>query len=209
MEINDLFISLYFILYLLIYLIFHLPLDIRMLLKRGGARYPSPPFKNFIQGATFVIPSLLFWLYVALIPFICIFFRLDLFSLGLLKFIPLLFRLTFQIIGISILSLGLLIDCLGRIGRGSYLKNTKPVLSTTWGYAIVRHPSYFHYITGFIGFPLLTFNPFLLFLLIGIYGYLSVIDTEEEALIQHFGEEYVKYMSEVGKLFLKVRNSKK
>jgi protein-S-isoprenylcysteine O-methyltransferase Ste14 len=205
MGINYIFISAFLISYLSIYLIFHLPLDIMMLIKRGGAKYPSPPFKNFIQGITFVLPSLFFWFYVAIIPFFCLFYGIDLFSLGLLEVIPSVFSSTFQVIGISILSIGLIIDCLGRIGRGTYLKNQKPVLSTTWGHAVVRHPSYFHYITGFIGLPLITFNPFLLFLLIGIYGYLCVIDIEEEALIQHFGEEYIKYMNIVGKLFTKLR----
>jgi len=64
---------------------------------------------------------------------------------------------------------------------------------------ILRHPSYSHYITGFIGIPLITFNPILLLLLFGIYGYLSVTTTEEEALIAHFGQEYIEYMEKVGR----------
>jgi len=207
-EVSYIFFNVYFIFYMLLYLIVHLPFDISMIFKRGGANYPSPPFKNALQGICFVIPSILFWGYITIIPLVSIFLHADLYSLPILNFIPLVVKLTSQLIGLIIASIGLIIDVLGRIGRGTYLKNSKPVLSTTWGHAIVRHPSYFHYITGFVSLPLITFNPILLILLIGIYGYLSVINTEEHALIEYFGEDYIKYRDKVGKIFPKIRKSK-
>jgi protein-S-isoprenylcysteine O-methyltransferase Ste14 len=180
-----------------------------MIFKRGGAKYPSPPFKNMIQGICFIIPSLLFWGYITIVPLASIFLQADLYSLPILNFIPLVVKFISQFIGLIIASIGLFIDVLGRIGRGPYLKNPKPVLSTTWGHAIVRHPSYFHYITGFISLPLITFNPILLILLFGIYGYISVTNTEEKALIEYFGEDYMTYMNKVGKIFPKVRKGGK
>ena len=208
MEISYIFLNIYFIFYLLLYLIVHIPFDILMIFKRSGAKYPSPPFKNIIQGICFVIPSLLFWGYITIVPLTSTFLQADLYSLPVLNFIPPVVKFTFQLIGLIIASIGLLIDALGRIGRGTYLKNPTPVLSTTWGHAIVRHPSYFHYITGFISLPLITFNPILLILLFGIYGYVSVTNTEETALIEYFGEDYINYMNEVGKIFPKIRKSR-
>ena len=207
MEVSYVFLNIYFLFYLLIYLIVHLPFDILMILKRGGAKYPSPPFKNLLQGICFVIPSILFWDYITIVPLVSIFLHTDLYLLYILNFIPSIVKFIFQLIGLIIASIGLSIDALGRIGRGTYLKNPKPILSTTWGHAIMRHPSYFHYITGFISLPLITFNPILLAFLIGIYGYVSVINTEERALIEYFGEDYIKYMNKVGKIFPKIRKS--
>jgi protein-S-isoprenylcysteine O-methyltransferase Ste14 len=207
MEISFIFLNIYFIFYLLIYLIVHLPIDILMIIKRGGAKYPSPPFRNVFQGICIVIPSILFWGYITIIPLISILLNADLYSFPILSFIPSIVKFTSQLIGLIIASIGLFIDALGRIGRGTYLKNPKPILSTTWGHAIMRHPSYFHYITGFLSLPLITFNPILLVFLIGIYGYVSVINTEERALIEYFGEDYIKYMNKVGKIFPKIRKS--
>jgi protein-S-isoprenylcysteine O-methyltransferase Ste14 len=199
----------YFIFYLLLYLIVHLPFDVSMIIKRGGAKYPSPPFKNIIQGVCFVVPSILFWGYITITPLVSIFLQADLYSLPILSFIPPIIKFISQLIGLIIASIGLFIDALGRIGRGTYLKNPEPVLATTWGHAIVRHPSYFHSITGFISLPLITFNPILLILIVGIYGYVSVIITEEDALIDYFGEDYIKYINKVGKIFPKIRKSRK
>jgi protein-S-isoprenylcysteine O-methyltransferase Ste14 len=204
-EVSYIFLDMYFIFYLLLYLIVHLPFDILMIFKRGDAKYPSPPFKNIIQGICFVIPSLLFWGYITIVPLASLFLQADLYLLPILNFIPSVVKFISQFIGLIIASIGLFIDALGRIGRGPYLKNQKPVLSTTWGHAIVRHPSYFHYITGFISIPLITFNPILFILIFGIYGYVSVTNTEEKALIEYFGEDYIKYINKVGKIFPKIR----
>ncbi|MHA1345291.1 MAG: methyltransferase family protein [Candidatus Heimdallarchaeaceae archaeon] len=104
--------------------------------------------------------------------------------------------------------LGLIVGCLGRIDRGVYLSKDEPVLATKLGHAIVRHPSYFLYITGFIGLPLASFSPYLLLLLFGIPGYLITIKYEEEGLLEFFGEEYIEYCENVGKIIPKIRRRK-
>lgn len=100
---------------------------------------------------------------------------------------------------------GLIISCLGRIGRGLYLAKDREVISMKWGHRIARYPEYLFYITGFLGLPLITLNPLLLILTFGVIGYISFTNTEEEALIAHFGEEYITYMKKVGKLFPKIK----
>jgi protein-S-isoprenylcysteine O-methyltransferase Ste14 len=209
MEINYQLINLYFICYLSIYLLVHLPFDIGMIIKRGRANYPSPPFKNVLHAVLFIVPSILFWAYLLVMPVITSINQGDLYSFQPLKFVPLTIKLVIQIIGFLIMSLGLVIDSLGRIGRGFFLKYSKAKVSKSWGHAIVRHPSYLHYIVSFIALPLITFNPVLLFFEFGIYGYLKVTETEEKALIDYFGEEYLEYMSKVGKLFPKIRKNRK
>lgn len=209
MEINYQLINLYFICYLSIYLIVHLPFDIGMIIKRGGANYPSPPFKNYIHAILFIVPSILFWAYLLVMPVITYINQLDFYSFQPLNFVPFTIKFVIQIFGFLIMSFGLLIDLLGRIGRGFFLKHNKAKVSKSWGHAIVRHPSYLHYIVSFIALPLVTFNPILLIFEFGIFGYLKVTETEEDALINYFGEEYRDYMSKVGKLFPKIRKNRK
>ena len=107
--------------------------------------------------------------------------------------------------GIIITSIGLIVGCLGRIGRGAYLRKDEATLATNWGHAIVRHPEYFMYITGFIGLPLVALSPYLLILLIGIPGYVITAKNEEEVLIEAFGEGYLDYIKKVGRFFPKLR----
>lgn len=108
-------------------------------------------------------------------------------------------------IGLVLLSVGLLIECLGRIGRGAYLARNESKLATNWGHSIVRHPSYFMYITGFIGLPLASLSPYLLILLIGIPGYILTTIHEEKVLKEAFGEKFTKYKKKVGMLFPKIK----
>ena len=106
------------------------------------------------------------------------------------------------------MSIGLIVGCLGRIGRGAYLAKEDAKLATNWGHAIVRHPSYFLYITGFIGLPFAAFSPYLFILLFGIPGYIATARNEEKVLIEKFGAEYEKYMKKVGRFHVKIRRDK-
>ena len=98
-----------------------------------------------------------------------------------------------------------MIGCFGRIGRGFYLSKDQSELAITWGHRIVRHPSYLHYITGFIGLPLVTINPIYLLFLLGIPAYISVSLNEDKALEKYFGEQFNIYKKKVGLLFPKIR----
>ncbi|MBY9000768.1 MAG: hypothetical protein KGD64_07645 [Candidatus Heimdallarchaeota archaeon] len=109
-------------------------------------------------------------------------------------------------IGSIFMFLGLVVGCLGRISRGIYLSKNGPKLATKWGHAIVRHPSYFLYITGFVGLPLVAFSPYLLILIFGVPGYLITIKHEEEGLLDYFDEEYIEYCENVGKIIPKIKN---
>ncbi|MCE7742753.1 MAG: isoprenylcysteine carboxylmethyltransferase family protein [Candidatus Heimdallarchaeota archaeon] len=192
----------FFIIYLVFYIIFHIPFDIIMLSKKGKASYPTPNFKSTLEGLSVVVSSFLFWFYMILSPIIVLTSGRNIF---VLEIIPEGAQLPIVIAGIVILSIGLIVGCLGRIGRGIYLARNEAKLSTNWGHAIVRHPSYFLYITGFIGIPFVALSPYLFLLYLGIPGYIITAKFEEEALIETFGEEYKKYQKKVGNLFIKIK----
>ncbi len=192
----------FFIAYLVTYIIFHIPFDIIMLVKKGKASYPTPHFRSTLEGLSVVISSFLFWFYMLLSPIIVLSSGKNIFVPDI---IPEKAQLPIVIVGIVIMSIGLIIGCLGRIGRGIYLSRDVAKLSTNWGHAIVRHPSYFLYIAGFIGIPLAALSPYLFLLYFGVPGYLITAKLEEEALIETFGDEYRNYQKKVGKLFIKIR----
>ena len=195
----------FFITYLGVYLLIHLPFDIIMLSKKGKASYPTPQFQSTLEGLSVVGSSFLFWFYLVFSPTVVL-------SSGRNIFVPEIFtgetELILVIVGISVMSIGLIIGCLGRIGRGTYLARDKAKLSTNWGHAVVRHPSYFLYITGFIGIPFAALSPYLFILLLGIPGYILSAKHEEEALLEAFGDEYREYKKRVGMLFIKIKKDK-
>ncbi|MBD3193967.1 MAG: hypothetical protein GF317_02860 [Candidatus Lokiarchaeota archaeon] len=191
--------------YLGIYVLFHIPIDILMLIRRKEAEYPNPDFKNNIQAVLFILPSFIFWLYLLGAPILFFYYGISFYGHLIYLLFHSFLSWFLQICGLLIMSFGLIISCLGRIGRGLYLAKNKEEISMKWGHRIVRHPEYLFYITGFLGLPLLTLNPILLILISGIIGYISFTDTEEKALINHFGKEYKSYMKKVGKLFPKIK----
>ena len=195
----------FFLAYLATYVLIHFPFDIIMLAKKGKASYPTPNFKSTLESLSVVVSSVLFWFYLVFSPAVVLASGKNIFAL---ETVPEKIQLPFVIIGIIIMSVGLIIGCLGRIGRGIYLARDEAKLSINWGHAIVRHPSYFLYITGFIGIPFAAFSPYLFILYLGIPGYIITAKSEEEVLIETFGEEYINYQEKVGKLFIKIRRKK-
>jgi len=174
-------------------------LDVYMLLKRNSPPYPNPSFSSFFVGFSVVVPTLFFWFYLFFAP---IFFLAK--GLNLYRFsfsYPI--ELSLMIIGIALMSIGLVIACLGRIARGAYLAKNEKKLIISLGHAIVRHPEYFMYIISFFALPLITLSPYTLILLIGIPGYIALTKIEEKALLAAFGDEYKKYMKRVGRFFPK------
>ncbi len=203
--INHIIISTYLITYLIIYILTHFPLDIIMYIKSNAIDYPNPPFRNSIETFLFVGSSISFWICVSIFPLLSLFFGMNLFTSQILEFININLQIITQILGGIILTIGLLIGCLGRIGRGLYLSKEKPTLAKTWGHSIVRHPSYFHYISGFIGLPLFTFNPIYLLFILGIPAYINVSISEDNALENEFGEDFRIYKKKVGLLLPKLK----
>ena len=78
-------------------------------------------------------------------------------------------------------------------------------LATSLGHAVVRHPEYFMYVICFVSLFLVTLSPYLLPLLLGIPGYISISIKEEKTLLQHFENEYEEYMKKVGRFFPKFK----
>jgi protein-S-isoprenylcysteine O-methyltransferase Ste14 len=191
--------------YLSFYLLIHVPLDFFMLIRKGKAIYPRASFSSLFEGISIVIPTLIFWLFLLVTPIV--YFVSDI-SILTLTSVDETIQLPAFIIGSIFMFLGLIIGCLGRINRGVYLSKDEPKLATKLGHAFVRHPSYFLYITGFIGLPLVVFSPYLLILLFGIPGYLITIKYEEEGLLEFFEEEYIEYCENVGKIIPKIRKRK-
>lgn len=192
----------FFLGYLAVFMITHIPFDIVMLVKRGKASYPRPSFETFFESFAVIVPTLIFWLFLFINPIIFFNSGKDYASLVIGSSTC---EWIIRVIGLVLLSVGLLIGCLGRIGRGAYLTRNESKLTTNWGHAIVRHPSYFMYIAGFIGLPLASLSPYLLILLIGIPGYILTTIHEEEVLKEAFGEKFTKYEEKVGMLFPKIR----
>ena len=194
--------NIYFLTYLCVYIVIHIPFDVVMLLKKGKASYPTPSFKSTLESLSVVLPSVFFWLYLLFSPIVFFSSGKNIF---VLEIIPTTAQLPLVIIGIIIMSIGLIVGCLGRIGRGIYLARDKAKLSTNWGHAIVRHPSYFLYITGFIGIPFAALSPYLFLLCLGIPGYIITTKYEELALIEAFGQEYKEYQKKVRRFLFKKR----
>ncbi len=195
----------FFITYLCVYVIFHVPFDIYMLIRKGKASYPTPKFRSTLEGLSVVLSSFIFWFYMILSPIIVFSSGKNIF---VLEDIPEEIKLPITIVGIVIMSIGLIVGCLGRIGRGVYLARNEAKLATNWGHALVRHPSYFLYITGFIGIPFVAISPYLFILLLGIPGYMITSRLEEGVLIETFGDEYKDYQEKVGRFVFKIRKKK-
>ncbi len=195
----------FLILYPSFYLLVHVPLDIYMLIHKGKASYPRSSFNSLYEGILVVIPTLIFWIFLLVAPIVYFVSGIPILTL---TYVNDTIQLPVFIIGSIFMFLGLIIGCLGRINRGVYLSKDEPELATKLGHAIVRHPSYFLYITGFVGLPLAAFSPYLLILLFGIPGYLITIKHEEEGLLEFFNEKFIEYCENVGKIIPKIRKSK-
>lgn len=65
-------------------------------------------------------------------------------------------------------------------------------------YSFVRHPSYLGYMLMIVGMTLMWGNTVTFVPWVAIPGYYLVSIYEESMLLDHFGEEYRRYMDEVG-----------
>ena len=192
----------FFLAYITVYVLSHLPFDIYMLIRKDKASYPTQGFESILESLSVVLTTFLFWFYLIFSPVVVLSSGKNAFVLESLSEE---IRFPFILVGIIIMSIGLIIGCLGRIGRGAYLAKEEAKLTTNWGHALVRHPSYFLYITGFIGLPFAAFSTYLFVLLLGIPGYIITARNEEKVLIEKFGEEYEVYMKKVGRFLIKIR----
>jgi protein-S-isoprenylcysteine O-methyltransferase Ste14 len=168
-----------------------------MLIKKGKAKYPRPSFNSVLESISVFFSTLFFWGYLILSPILS---RTEE-MLFLTDYLTFELQLALVSIGMLLMTYGIIIASLGRIGRGVYLSKNEPHLATNWGHAIVRHPEYTMYIVCFIGLPFVSLSPYLLIFLLGIPGYIITTRKEEEELIEEFGDEYKLYMQKVGRFF--------
>jgi len=112
-----------------------------------------------------------------------------------------------QIIGIVLSGAGYFLFIWSVVARGRYAvswgmpENQRLV---TWGpNRYVRHPSYIGYFLMFSGLFLVWLNLVAILPLIAIPGYIQVTATEEQLLLNRFGEEYKRYQRKTGKFFPK------
>ena len=82
----------------------------------------------------------------------------------------------------------------------SYEKKSEHKLVTTGFFSISRHPSYFGFFIWSIGIEIMCCNPIctIAFTIILFHFFKDRILTEEQLLIQFFGEEYLEYKNKVG-----------
>lgn len=122
------------------------------------------------------------------------------------------FALAIQVVGFLIFYAGAMMLNWAIFVAGKYLRpSTAGVyeehkLIQTGPLGIVRHPYYVSYVLILVGLSLvlLTWWPLVpsLCVVIGMY---PTAKTEEQMLIEQFGEEYVEYQREVGMFFPKMR----
>ena len=65
-------------------------------------------------------------------------------------------------------------------------------------YSIVRHPSYLGYVLMILGMSLVWTQWYTFLSWIAVPGYVLVSRKEEKLLLERFGEQYQRYMDEVG-----------
>lgn len=102
-----------------------------------------------------------------------------------------------QILDGIFISFAVIIAIWARILRGKYsaswgLNETIPLV-TSGPYSLIRHPTYTFYLLMFVGLPLFTGIWPLYLLVLGFYGYVKTVESEEDLLIAHFGKEYMNY----------------
>lgn len=107
-----------------------------------------------------------------------------------------------KIFGTIFYVLGALFHAWSVIVRGrhavSWAMSPEHRLITAPPYSLVRHPSYLGYMMMIAGMTLIWGNAVTLVAWIAIPGYYFVSFYEEAMLLEKFGEEYRRYMDEVG-----------
>jgi protein-S-isoprenylcysteine O-methyltransferase Ste14 len=107
-----------------------------------------------------------------------------------------------KIFGTIFYALGALLHAWSVIVRGrhavSWAMSPEHRLITAPPYSLVRHPSYLGYMLMIAGMTLLWGNAVTLVTWVAIPGYYFVSFYEEAMLLEKFGEEYRRYMGDVG-----------
>ncbi|WP_094228834.1 methyltransferase family protein [Methanolobus psychrotolerans] len=161
-----------------------------------------------------------FVLLVIGVLFMWIFWVEGIFSLALNEYAGFLQTMTFsspnepaiEIIGLIVFYIGAIMYNANIIVAGKYLR---PAPSGTLAdqklirkgpFSLIRHPLYASYFLILAGLSFVLLNLWILipafFILLGIY---PTAKTEEEVLIEQFGDEYIEYKNQVGMFFPKLK----
>lgn len=196
------FIGFNFVLYFFI----HTILDYILITKRDSTNSsrikgenPSE-WENKITMICTLIPSAYLWIIFLLIPISGI-MNQKVFYERIFNIEPI--NTSLQMLGIILIMIATIVACLGRISRSTRAISwgIPSILESKGMYRYLRHPLYASYCYYFIGFVLTFQSVLLLPLLIGIIGYYRTSIYEETILVDHFGEEYIKYQKNTGRLF--------
>ena len=196
------FIGFNFVLYFFI----HILLDYLMISQQDSTtssriKGENPPeWENKITMISTLIPTAYLWIIFLLVPVSGI-MNQKVFYEWIFNIEPI--NTSLQILGIILIMIATIVACLGRISRSTRAISwgIPSILESKGMYRYLRHPLYASYCYYFIGFVLTFQSVLLLPLLIGIYGYYRTSVYEEMILVNHFGEEYIKYQKNTGRFF--------
>ncbi len=80
---------------------------------------------------------------------------------------------------------------------------------TTGPYGRIRHPIYAAMLLWSVGLALFTAHIFFVLLLMLVIIFMSSrVPKEEKIMIEHFGDEYIKYMEKTGRYLPKMHHPK-
>ncbi|MHA1652952.1 MAG: methyltransferase family protein [Candidatus Thorarchaeota archaeon] len=189
-------------------IIVHVHLDL-LKFRKGGHRAFSEPSEKIPRAtlAAVVISTLLSF---GIVLLIVVAWVVESPSLIVVLMIPLIDVPTYAwVTGLAMLCAGIVLHMWSRVVRradaASWIMEQDHRLITSGPYGAVRHPSYLSYMICFIGMFLLIPSVATAVLLIGIPGYYSIALVEERLLLDHFGTEYVEYMSRTGRFIPRLR----
>ncbi|MBT3283430.1 isoprenylcysteine carboxylmethyltransferase family protein [Candidatus Bathyarchaeota archaeon] len=157
----------------------------------SGENPISPSFTIALIGTLFLFAESLVFAYLGIT-------RCNSSAIGILFTPP----LAVQIFGTIFYALGALLHAWSVRVRGRYAvswaMSEDHRIITDAPYSVVRHPSYLGYLLMIVGMTLIWGNTVTLGPWIAIPGYYFVSIYEEAMLIEQFGEEYRRYMNDVG-----------
>ena len=158
--------------------------------RNVGENPLSPSFTIALVGTLALFADSLVYVYLGLTGTTRVFGSL---------FVP---TLTVQMFGSIIYALGAVLHTWSVRVRGmhavSWAMSSDHRLIRAPPYSIIRHPSYLGYMLMIVGLTVIWGNAVTLVPWIAIPGYYFVSFYEESMLLEQFGEEYRRYMNDVG-----------
>jgi protein-S-isoprenylcysteine O-methyltransferase Ste14 len=196
-----------FLLTILLILFFsvHLFMDVRTkgksILTRSSGRGKDIGSRYVILGI--MVSTFAFWVVFLATPFLILFGVYG--KIYTLLTLPLFKTCLYQVIGSSLMLLGVIMADWGRLSRGRMAPSTLDVpedftFTRHGAYAVVRHPMYLSYYLMFAGLFLLTANDILILCILGYPSY-YLMARREEALLKERFPECEGYNKKVGMFF--------